>query len=374
MQKIIEAEQPNLVTLSNSILAHFGAKTFHDSDPVIDEVLKGHKKVAVMLFDGLGEYIFNNYPRTSRYFIKHKVETSHSVNPATTVACTTSFLTGQYPIETGWMGWSLFFNDLNCPVDVFTNRESLSGNYLGEGSAMFAKCPHKTLDDLIKDAGGRADLVFSEPIRGNSNPHSGYSTLGEMVDYGSEFFSKGDGFLYMYWPNPDSTLHDYGVNNWHVRREIRRIKKAVSSFCKKNPDVLVLTIADHGLVDVTYRDIAAFPDIYSHVSRPLSLEPRSTSFCVKEGEEKAFEEAFSRHLGGDFALFSRKQILDMGYFGEGEKNEYADSFLGDYVALATGSYCLFNSLDGKEHRHFQNAHHAGATKEEKEILIAAFNR
>ena len=41
----------SLVNLSNSILKHFGAETFHDSIPVIDEQLKGYNKVVAVLFD-----------------------------------------------------------------------------------------------------------------------------------------------------------------------------------------------------------------------------------------------------------------------------------------------------------------------------------
>ena len=42
----------SLVNLSNSILKHFGVNTFHESIPEIDDLLKGHKKVVAVLFDG----------------------------------------------------------------------------------------------------------------------------------------------------------------------------------------------------------------------------------------------------------------------------------------------------------------------------------
>ena len=51
----------SLVNLSNSILKHFHAETFHDSIPEIDEKLKGHKKVVAVLFDGMGRNIIHKY-------------------------------------------------------------------------------------------------------------------------------------------------------------------------------------------------------------------------------------------------------------------------------------------------------------------------
>jgi predicted AlkP superfamily pyrophosphatase or phosphodiesterase len=43
---------------------------------------------------------------------EHKLMTIHSVNPATTVACTSALLTGKNPIENGWLGWSLYLERL----------------------------------------------------------------------------------------------------------------------------------------------------------------------------------------------------------------------------------------------------------------------
>ncbi len=39
----------NLITFSNSLLKHFGVKTLHQTEPEVDKILKGHKKVVVML-------------------------------------------------------------------------------------------------------------------------------------------------------------------------------------------------------------------------------------------------------------------------------------------------------------------------------------
>ena len=55
----------SLVNLSNSILKHFCVETFHNTIPEIDELLKGHKKVVAVLFDGMGQ----NIVRKQRYTV-----------------------------------------------------------------------------------------------------------------------------------------------------------------------------------------------------------------------------------------------------------------------------------------------------------------
>jgi hypothetical protein len=89
--------EKNLVNLANSLLAHFDVKPFHPTLPAADTALKGHKKVAVFLFDGMGELVLADHPKQYRYIISHKIATIYSMNPATTVAATNAFLIGPLP-------------------------------------------------------------------------------------------------------------------------------------------------------------------------------------------------------------------------------------------------------------------------------------
>ena len=111
-----------LVNLSNSILAHFGVKPFHHTLPELDEILKNHNKVAVVLFDGLNSYIKKELLNENDALIKHSNIEIDSVFPPTTVAATTAFLSGKFPYENGWLGWCQHFNDLNVTLEMFTNN------------------------------------------------------------------------------------------------------------------------------------------------------------------------------------------------------------------------------------------------------------
>ena len=51
----------NLVTFSNSLLKQFGVMPFHQTEEAVDTVLGNHQKVAVILFDGMGQNIIRRH-------------------------------------------------------------------------------------------------------------------------------------------------------------------------------------------------------------------------------------------------------------------------------------------------------------------------
>jgi predicted AlkP superfamily pyrophosphatase or phosphodiesterase len=358
----------NLVNLSNSVLAHYGVPTFHPSLPEVDELLKGHQKVVIFLFDGMGKAVLSRWPHQSKYIREHGVMTIHSVNPATTVACTTGLLTGRYPIETGWLGWSLYFEDKGFPIDVFPNKNSLTDESMGSVNVMAEECPVEHIDQILCEHGVKATCVMKAPLGDGQGP----KTMEEIPAKVEAAFEAGNNFVYCYWTEPDELLHEFGTESHKIRHNIRKINALVKKFVKDNPDILVLTIADHGLIDVQYRDIAAFPEIASTLRLPLSLEGRTPTFFIKEGMEQQFVTAFKKHFP-DFYLMTKDEVLSSHYFGEGTPSEKALSFLGDYTAVALGRGVLVNTLD-KKNINVHLGHHAGGSPAEREILLSAYNR
>ena len=111
----------NLVTFSNSFLKHFGVKPFHETEEKVDEILKGHDKIAVILFDGMGQNIVRKHLKEKSYIRQNYLCTINSTFPPTTTAATTGFLTGKYPIETGWMSWTQYFEKYQRNIILFMN-------------------------------------------------------------------------------------------------------------------------------------------------------------------------------------------------------------------------------------------------------------
>lgn len=354
-----------LVNLSNSILGHYGHPTFHGSIPEFDHLFKGHRKIAVFLFDGMGKSILEAHPVLGRDFLKHGFKEIHSVNPATTVACTTAFLTAKFPVETGWIGWSQQFDNYGIPIDCFRGTSSIDKTKV-EGFSMDKECPVTRIDALLKEVGVKAKISYQYPLS-----KDGPKNYKEIADQASEFFSSGGEFLYSYWQDPDSTIHDKGTKSLSVGWKLFRLSKTVKRFVAKNPDVLTLVIADHGLIDVDSRDFANHPALSETQSQLMSLDGRFRAFFVKPDRRAEFR-ALMEEYYPEFILLTPEEALSRHLFGTGEPHPRIKEFLGDYLGT-TSSNLLLNDSTRKKNVHILKGHHAGITKEEKTILVLAYN-
>ena len=367
--KAVSAKSPNtLVNLASSILRKYDVAPFHKTIPEIDELLAKHDKLAVFLFDGMGEWILNNHPEAGKLFLDHRFTLISSTNPATTVAATTAFLTGKYPIETGWLAWALPFEEFGEPMICFTSASFLDGRPLGK-NVMETVCPTKKLDELIRGAGHKAELLMQFGVGGNT---TGPKTYMDSVPMAGKFFKEGGEFLYIYFNTPDGYIHHHGVKSKEVDDCIKAEAEAVREFVKQNPDVLTLVIADHGLIDIREIDLNLYPEIMDCMRMPYSMEGRTCNFLLKEGKEKEFLRLMKEKLP-QIKLISKKEILESHYFGEGEPHPRCASFIGDYIGVAQDDSLLVDPVNVRTNAPMM-AHHAGPSAEEMNIVVAAFNK
>jgi hypothetical protein len=197
----------------------------------------------------------NQYPHTTRFMREHKLMTIHSVNPATTVACTTALLTGKNPIENGWLGWSLYVDGYTDPIDVFPNTNSLTDEKIAKPDVMKEECPLTYIDALLKEKGVKARLDLQAPLWDGKGPKKSQRHPAPRQD----FLRRRRAVLLWLLDQPRS---------YHPRERASVLGRFIhfaldqphgEAFVKENPDVLVFTLADHGLINVQYRDIKAFP-------------------------------------------------------------------------------------------------------------------
>jgi len=370
MKKIdpsIYENERTLVNFSNSILAHYGAKTFHKPLDFILKAMEGHRKIAVFLFDGMGTYVMDEHLFVSRKLRSHEIGKIYSTTPATTVAATTGFLSAKYPIENGYLGWAMQTKDYENPISVFPNTDNWTDKPLDKPNYFATRFPYERLDVLLKKAGVNARTQFPKPIDPN-----GHSSKKEMMQMATSFFKdEGGEFLYGYWSKPDGTIHKYGVKSWRVGKEIHEIKKAVYSFIKKNPDVLTLVFADHGLIDIYYHNIVDHPDLMDCLAKHISLEGRLPNFFLKEGKKEEFVFLFKKYFPS-YALLNKEEALKIGLFGEGVIKPEIEEMIGDFVAVALSKETIVEAPSSRDFT-FLKAHHAGGLIEERQITIMSFN-
>lgn len=364
-----------IVNFSNSLLKHFGAPTWHETIPEIDQGLEGHDKVVVMLFDGLGRYIIDKHLRTRGFLRSHYLTTINATFPPTTVASTNGFLSGKFPIETGWISWSQYFEDYKCDIEVFKNTRSSDGSLVRDKDNLIIaeKCPYENIFKQIKKANPSVNVfdVFPHKVRPKSDI-TNFKKARLTINKALKESTKA--FVYFYWTLPDGNIHRYGVKSLRVHFVIKKIQRFVKKMVKNNPDTVFLTFADHGLIDVKYLDICDHDDLQNLLYRPLSFEKRVVNFFAKPDKKEQFALLFQKYYGRHFELLDRKTVFQNELFGKGRPHPASYDFIGDFIAISKDEYCLYASNETTPEKFVAHkGHHAGGTKEEMEIDISIFN-
>lgn len=356
----------SLLSLISSILENYGVATPHRTLPEMDRLLaKGYKNVLVMLFDGLGPTILEKHLPPNAFLRKHLATSISSVFPATTTAATITMETGLAPIEHGWLGWSLFFEEIGANVSVFPNTLSgTDGRPAADYNIARRYLPYESIFDKIKT--GTAGTVGTYCI----SPYSAYrsQSLKEVCATAEDLCGRPQRkYIYTYWPQPDYDMHELGTAASQVKASVEEINAAVESLSNRVKDTLIVVTADHGLVDTKWRYISDCPAVGQCLVRPPSIETRAMSFFVKPEYKEQFAAAFEKYFGDGYVLFTRQQVLERELFGQGTPHPRAGGFIGDYIGVATGPFSIDYSLApaGQE---FEAAH-AGMTEEEMRVPL-----
>lgn len=358
----------SLVNFSNSFLKHFNANTFHDTIPEIDNLLKGHKKVVVLLFDGMGRNIIRKHLKETSFIRSHYIQTINSTFPPTTAAATTTFFTGKNPVETGWIAWDAYFKEYDRNIILFTGEDYNTGEKLGRGAAR-ELLPYISILELINKAGTTAIEIQRKPIlpNGPDNLLESYEQLTNVLKENDECF------VYYYFDSPDKEMHENGIDDPLIRSECEEIDSFVERLVKENPDTMFFTFADHGHINVKYLDLCDHPELLSMLYRKVGSEKRNSMFFVKPEYIQDFKELFNKLYGGHFLLLSKEEMYKNKIYGEGLPNPHLDSMLGDYIAISQDEYSILASKEFTD-PDYHKGHHAGGTEEEMLIDISVFNK
>ena len=199
-------------------------------------------------------------------------------------------------------------------------------------------------------------------------------TFKEMCDkYIDEIKKHDSSFCYMYWTEPDTTMHINGAYSKEAKTTLKDIDDILRKMKQDLPeDTLLIITADHGHIDVKPIYLANFKDILSLLVRLPSNEGRCAFFKVKPFKKKKFVKLFNSYFADYFTLLSKKDFIEEGYLGNNinEVNYKIDSFIGDFVAIGKKNY-YFNfdpitSCESLDEMIFKS-HHAGITANEMVI-------
>lgn len=358
----------SLLSLTASVIKHFGVKTEHSPLPEFDRLLeKNYKNIVIMLFDGLGVSAIKEHLPENSFLRKHLVCGISSVFPSTTVAATVTAMTGLSPAEHGWLGWDLYFEEIGENVAVFRNSLQKNGKPAADYNVAWRYIPYKDIFKQIEEINGKGTAFCVSPFSKyrSKSVHNICKTVKRLTR------KRKKKYIYTYWYQPDKAMHGYGVKSQQAHEQILLINNEVERLCKRLKNTLVIVTADHGHCDSVNYYLEDYPALSQMLKTPPSIEPsRALSFFVKEGMLEKFRNEFNSHFGDDFILMTKEEVFEKNIFGFGKPHLRTYGFVGDFLAIATGEKSLFIE---REERNFIGVH-AGLTEEEMTVPFICIER
>lgn len=353
-----------LVNLACSVEKAFGVSPEHSTLPLCDRLLSGkqYKNVIALVLDGCGMAILEKNAQPEGFFRRHLAGEYISVFPPTTVAATTSVQSGLTPAEHGWLGWDVYFPEVDNNITVFRNTLTGTDTPAADYNVAQTHRPYKSIVEKIRENGGNA--YFATPF---DDPFP--QTWEEIEERLRLLCAQPEHkFIYCYWPEPDHIMHQTGVDSEPAKATLRELESRLEALRAQLEDTLLLITADHGQLNSTGDSVEAHPELGECLLRGISIEPRAVAFFVKEGMETLFETRFRAAFGDQFLLLTREEVIKMRLFGIGEEQSGFRGSVGDYLAVSTGSLSLYPTRE--DATHFIGVH-AGLTADEMRLPLIA---
>ena len=317
---------------------------------------KGYKNIVYLCIDGLGIYPLKQNLNKNSFLIKNIAQKITSVFPSTTTNATTSLQSALYPSQHGLFGWSVYFEELQACVIIYTGE-----NYYTKEAVDMSKIkdilqfePYYEKSSLKYNI----STVFPSYIESKVKNYS-FDKLDDLFLNLEKICNLPDKqFIYAYSPEPDHIMHNYGVTSEKAREIISYLNDKIELFIKNNKNTLLIITPDHGQTDIKeYIELYKDERLLKTLKVPLYLEPRACSFQIKEGEEKNFLYEAKKYKK-DLKFYKVEDLIRKNYFGPRTTKL---KLLGDYIAVAknTDKMILMSPISNRF-----KGHHTGLTARE----------
>lgn len=360
----------SLLNLTNSLLKYYGVKTEYSTLASLDKILlEGkYKNVVFYLVDAMGSAILRKHPEESKFLLNKNIDDLTTVFPSTTVAATTTAITGLPPAHTAWIGWQQYVKEEDKNVIFFLNQDYYNEEYKFSYNVAEKYAKITKIYELIE----KQDLnILTHEIFPEFRVKEHKAILNQVETVIKTINNGKSNFIYAYWDKLDTYLHEYGTTSDIVKNHINEINNAFVKLSNELPeDTIVIVTADHGQVDIEGVNLWEYTDITSLLRHQPSIEARATAFYVMEDKHDEFQNVFNKHFKDKFVLYKSNELIETGIFGKGEKSPRTQGFLGDFFAIAIDKYSFRLQNAGHVHK----ATHAGLLKDEMMIPLILLSK
>lgn len=359
----------SMLNICESIKAYYNKEIRFNTIKELDKAFLKYKPkhVVFMILDGMG-YKWLNSSLNSKSFLRSNISKKIStVFPSTTSSAIPVSKSSKMPIETGWIGWENYFNDLKRSLVMFTGKDY----FTGEMTNINVREKYLPYDNFYESLG--VPFLDIEP---EFDPLNGVKTFKEGLDKMIKFQKENDKtFTYFYTAEPDSTLHKFGTKEVESIKVLKDINQDLTDYKDLFlDDTMFIITADHGHQNVKHVDLRNFKDIMSLLERVPSNESRALCFEVRNGKKEEFKKLFNLYFRKIYKLYDKKEFLEKGFLGkfDGHISKRLSSFLGDFIAVAISDYYfIYSDLQLDQ---VMASTHAGMTKNEMEVPLIVYHK
>lgn len=351
-----------LTNLACSIRKYFELDYKHNTIDYIDKILEEYKplNVITILCDGMGSNIMDRMLDENSFLIKNRIKSITTVFPATTVAATTSILTGLNPCETGMLGWDMYYKDIDKTITTYLNCSKDDPNKTVLEEAIIYNKKYMITKSIMEEINEKGKYKGYKIFPFGENSYKDIDEMFNMIEASCN--TTGKKYIYAYDEDPDHTMHKLGCDVKEIKIIIEDLNKRIEELSKKLTNTIIFVVADHGHCNVENIFLDDYPDIVECLLRNTSIEPRAVNFFIKENMKEIFKERFNKYFQNDFDLYDMKDVINSKLFGDGVPNNKFNDALGDYLAIAKTNKTLLYGGNSK-----LKSQHAGYTLDE--ILV-----
>lgn len=385
------------LNLMASILKNYGGDPVYQPLEDLDRLNSGgYNHVILMVFDGLGQSLISRYGNELNLPSGVDNRPMVTVFPPTTAAAMTTFYTGNSPREHAYLGWSLWFDELEGSyINVLPGTDSgTNRSYVGSPRDIYDIMPLDSFNRKLERIDPDTDLYFISPRpfresrynRAACGPAKAvyYRRFKDMIRAAASSVRKsrkGRSYTMVYHMEPDRFLHPEGLETGRLPDFLTLLGEQLRKLIHRieGTNTLLLVTADHGMTRTDdYHLLREGSPLSSLLVRPPFPESRMLSFHVKPGREEEFEGLFRKEVGEGFLLMTGEEFLERAWLGpEGPgvvDNIRVKKLIGSHVAIGNGSRGIkYVPREGGKTSSLFKAHHGGMTREEREIPLLIYS-
>ncbi|SDO77350.1 Type I phosphodiesterase / nucleotide pyrophosphatase [Klenkia soli] len=313
-------------------------------DPLgLTDVLRGARRVAVLLVDGLGADLVRAHPDLAPTLtaLAGPLGDLQAPCPSTTPVSLTSLGTGLPPGSHGVLGFV---------TDVPGQDRALTHTQWTDDPDPATWQARPTVFQQLAAADVPAAVVGPYAYAGSGLTRAAYRgaryapavSPGDLAAaLGQALTAHDRALVYGYHAELDLTGHVRGVDSPSWRQQLAHVDLMVAQVLDGLPDdAALLVTADHGMLDVpadTRVDVDATPALGAGV-RLLAGEPRARYVHAVDGAAGDVLAAWRAELGDRAWVVGRDEAIASGVFGPVDDDLAAR--IGDVVALARGTWAV----------------------------------